>query len=173
MSNANDEHAPASAGHDRRAFLQRAGIGAAAVGAWVAPQVLFTSSASAGCTPITKLLQLNAAGCGSQTTTFNPNLGSCFPAGWASSRNDGVTFTCAPVFLGNTLYGAAITITSAGCGPTAGRAVKYCPRGSGANYTCVNGVVSGSTITFPALTLLEIFFGCVYVDFRITVTCCT
>ena len=57
-------------------------------------------------------------------------------------------FTCAPVFLGNTLYGAAITITSAGCGPTAGRAVKYCPRGSGANYTCVNGVVSGSTINF-------------------------
>ena len=172
MSNANDEQAPATAGHDRRAFLQRAGIGAAAVGAWVAPQVLFTSTAAAGCTPITKLLQLNALTCGSQTTSFNGNLGSCFPAGWAAGRNDGVTFNCAPLVL-NTNRGAAITILSAGCGPTAGTAVRYCPNASGNKYSCVNGTISGATITFPLINPFANGGNCVYIDFRITVTCCT
>ena len=40
-------------------------------------------------------------------------------------------------------------------------------------YTCVNGVIGGATITFPALTLVEYLLGCRYIDYRITVTCCT
>lgn len=162
-------------GHDRRAFLQRAGIGAVAVGAWVAPQVLFTSTASAGCTPITKLLQINAASCPSGSgvvTTLNPNLTTCVPSGWATGRNDGITFTCVSL-AANPSHGSTITITSSSCGPTSGRAVKYCPVASGSKYTCVTGTVAGSTITFPLLTILERLFNCVYVDYRITVTCCT
>lgn len=172
---ATDDATQENAGHDRRAFLQRAGIGAVAVGAWVAPQVLFTSTASAGCTPITKLLQINAASCPSGTgvvTTTNPNLPSCVPSGWATGRNDGITFTC--VSLGaSASWGSTITITSSTCGPTSGRAVKFCPLASGAKYTCVNGTVAGSAITFPLLTLAERATGCVYIDYRITVTCCT
>ena len=74
--------------------------------------------------------------------------------------------------FGNTLYGAAITITSPGCTPTAGQAVRFCS--ATGSYLCVNGVISGSTITFPGLTFLQILLGgCAYVDYRITVTCCT
>ena len=78
---------------DRRRFLQQAGLGAAAVGAWVAPQVLFTATAAAGCTPITKLLQVPACTCPSAAgaiTNTDANLPSCVPGGWASGRNDGV-----------------------------------------------------------------------------------
>ena len=52
-----------TAGHDRRTFLRRAAIGASAVGAWVAPQVLSTAHVSAGCTPLTQLLQIPAISC--------------------------------------------------------------------------------------------------------------
>ena len=175
MTNANDDQRPATPGHDRRAFLQRAGIGAVAVGAWVAPQVLFTDVASAGCTPITKMLQVTAASCsGVSPTTTNPNLPGCVPAGWVTGRTDGVTFTCTPTtgFLGSA-RGSVITVTLAGCGPTAAQGVKFCPNASGSKYTCVSGIVSGSTVTFPTLLPAELLANCVYIDYRITVTCCT
>ena len=143
--------------------------------AWVAPQVLFTSVASAGCTPITKLLQINASTCPSGsgvTTSLNPNLTTCVPSGWVTGRNDGITFTCVAL-LANPCHGGTVTITKAGCYPTAGRAVKFCPLASGTKYTCVTGTVSGAAITFPALSGLERLTGCVYVDYRIVVTCCT
>ncbi len=175
MNNPHDVGTTEEPGHDRRQFLQRAGLGAAAVGAWVAPQVLFTASAAAGCTPITKLLQIVACNCpvgaGSVTTT-DPNLPSCAPSGWASGRNDGVTFTCGALG-GNACWGGFISITSSGCSPSAGRAVKFCPNASGTKYSCVTGTVSGGTITFPLLSSAERAAGCVYVDYRITVTCCT
>lgn len=176
MSHPHDTDAPTTdaAGHDRRRFLQ-AGLGAAAVGAWVAPQVLFTATAAAGCTPITKLLQIPACTCpssGGSTTNTDANLPGCVPPSWASGRNDGVTFTCVAL-LANPCHGGTVTITKAGCFPTAGRAVKFCLLASGTKYTCVTGSVSGQTITFPALTAFERLTGCVYVDYRITVTCCT
>ena len=169
MTNANDDQPPATTGHDRRAFLQRAGIGAAAVGAWVAPQVLFTSSAAAGCTPITKLLQINAASLlAVEPTTFDPNLPSC-PSGWASGRSDGVTFGIAPVGI-TAIRGATITIYSAGCRPTSGYAVRWCPGQSGPDYTCEPGLASGTTIIFPLLSPPPF---CFYLDFRIFIECCT
>lgn len=163
------------AGTDRRRFLQQAGLGAAAVGAWVAPQVLFTATAAAGCTPITKLLQLPACTCPSAVgaiTNTDGNLPSCVPAGWASGRNDGVTFTCAAL-AANPCHGGTITITESGCSPSAGRAVKFCPLASGSKYTCVSGTVLSNTITFPLISSAEQATGCIYVDYRITVTCCT
>ena len=174
MTDAHDDQRPAQAGHDRRAFLQRAGLGAVAAGAWVAPQVLFTSVASAGCTPITKRLQINAGACASGvgvTTTVNPNLPSCVPAGWASGVNDGVTFTCTTP--GVSTRGATINVTLPGCGPTVAWAVKFCPFGSGPNYTCIPGTIVGATVTFPTIVGLEALFLCQYIDYRITVTCCT
>ena len=170
-----DDVAVTPAGHDRRRFLQQAGLGAAAVGAWVAPQVLFTATAAAGCTPITKLLQVPACSCpvaAGAITNTDSNLPSCVPGGWASGRNDGITFTCAAL-LANPCHGGTVTITSAGCGPSAGSAVKFCPLASGTKYTCVPGTVSGNSITFPAISSTERAAGCVYVDYRITVTCCT
>ena len=160
---------------DRRAFLRKAALGATAVGAWVAPQVLFTATASAGCTPITKLLQVVACSCpagSGSVTSLDANLPSCAPPGWVVGRNDGVTFTC--VAAGpNACHGGTITITESGCGPTAGTAVKFCPLASGTKYTCVTGTVVGATISFPYLTAAERSAGCVYIDYRITVTCCT
>lgn len=165
----------AESGHGRRQFLQRAGLGAAAVGAWIAPQVLFTASAAAGCTPITKLLQIVACTCPvgvGSTTSTDSNLPSCAPAGWATGRNDGVTFTCGALG-GNACWGGFINITSSGCSPSSGRAVKFCPLASGSKFSCVTGIVSGGTITFPLLTSAERLNGCVYLDYRIVVTCCT
>lgn len=164
-----------SAGSDRRRFLQQAGLGAAAVGAWVAPQVLFTATAAAGCTPITKLLQVPACTCPSSlgsVTNTEGNLPSCVPGGWASGRNDGVTFTCSALSV-NPCHGGTITITASGCSPASGSAVKFCPLASGNHYTCVPGVVSGANITFPLINSTDRGNGCVYVDYRITVTCCT
>lgn len=161
-------------GDDRRRFLQKAGLGAAALGAWVAPQVLFTASAAAGCTPITKLLQVAACSCPAgfgAVTTLDANLPGCAPGGWATGRNDGVTFTCsAPA---NPCHGGSVTITRVGCTPTSGRAVKFCPLASGTKYTCISGTLSGSTISFATLSASERAQGCVYIDYRITVTCCT
>lgn len=160
---------------DRRAFLRKAALGATAVGAWVAPQVLFTATASAGCTPITKLLQVSACSCpggSGSVTTFDANLASCAPSGWVAGRNDGVTFTCVAAG-GNACHGGTVTITESGCGPTEGKAVKFCPLASGTKYTCVDGVVTGANIAFPYLTATERAAGCVYIDYRITVTCCT
>ena len=51
--------------------------------------------------------------------------------------------------------------------------MKYCPLASGSKYTCVSGVIVGSTITFPLLSAAEQSQGCAYVDYRITVSCCT
>jgi len=175
VTNANDDQRPVTPGHDRRAFLQRAGIGAVAVGAWVAPQVLFTDVASAGCTPITKLLQISACTCpssGGAVTTTDVNLPACVPAGWVNGRNDGVTFTCGAL-AANPCWGGSISITSPGCGPTAGSAVQFCPTPSGSLYTCVNGTLSGGTITFPLISSAQQGAGCIYIDYRITVTCCT
>lgn len=176
MSDAPDHDVTANAaGSDRRRFLQQAGLGAAAVGAWVAPQVLFTATAAAGCTPITKLLQIPACSCPSSLgsiTNTDSNLPSCVPAGWVSGRNDGITFTCSALAV-NPCHGGAVTITTAGCTPSSGRAVKFCPLASGSKYTCVSGTVSGGTITFPLLTSAERATGCVYVDYRIAVSCCT
>ena len=162
-----------TAGHDRRTFLRRAAIGASAVGAWVAPQVLSTAHVSAGCTPLTQLLQIPAISCpssGGAVTTLDANLPSCAPSGWATGRNDGVGFTCSALGA-SPAWGASISIT--GCTPTEGRAVKYCPLASGSKYTCVSGVIVGNTITFPLLSAAEQSQGCTYVDYRITVSCCT
>jgi len=174
MTNSEEVAARESVGHDRRAFLQRAALGTVAIGAWVTPQVLFTAVASAGCTPITKLLQIVACTCPSgagSVTSTNPFLPLCVPAGWAVGRNDGVTFTCAAL-SGNACHGGAVTITAAGCTPVSGRAVRFCPNASGAKYACVNGVVSGNTITFPLLSAAQRAQGCTYLEYRISLTCC-
>jgi hypothetical protein len=175
VTNSHTPDEAATPGHDRRQFLQRAGMGAAAVGAWVAPQVLFTATAAAGCTPITKLLQIPACTCpssGGAVTTTDSNLPACVPSGWANGRNDGVSFTCSAL-SGNPCHGGSINILESGCGPTEGRAVKFCPLASGNKYTCVSGTISGGTITFPLIPSGEQASGCVYIDYRITVTCCT
>lgn len=159
-------------GDDRRRFLQKAGLGAAALGAWVAPQVLFTASAAAGCTPITKLLQIGACSCAAAVTSVNANLPGCVPSGWVTGRNDGVTYTCSAL-LANPCHGSTVTITNVGCTATAARAVLFCPLASGTKYTCVTGTIAGgTTITFAALTAAQRGQGCVYVDYRITLTCC-
>jgi hypothetical protein len=122
------------------------------------------------------MLQINANACPSgvsvNPTNLNANLTTCAPTGWVTGRTDGVTFTCAQTSIAGPTRGSVITVTG-GCGPTAGRAVKFCPLASGSNYTCVTGTVVGQTVTFPTLSVVEIATGCVYIDFRITVTCCT
>jgi len=156
-------------GNDRRDFLRKAGLGAVAAGAWVAPQVLSTATASAACTPITKLLQIQANACPGNSgvvTTSN----ACAPLGWSAGVNDGVTFTCSSLTV-NPAQGSTITITN-GCTPTSARAVKYCPTGSGTGLTCVTGTIVGTQITFT-MNGTDILNNCVFVDFRITVSCCT
>lgn len=163
---------PESLGHDRRAFLQRVGIGAVAASAWVAPQVLFTDVASAGCTPLYKMLQLNAGSCAQVAPTgVNGSLPGCLPANWATGRTDGVPFVCVP--HPTPTRGATITVNLAGCGPSSATAVKYCPSFTGTNYTCIPGTIVGNTVTFPTIGVVEDFFGCAYIDYRITVKCCT
>lgn len=166
-----DEPAAASGAHDRRTLLKRLGLGAAVVGAWTTPQVLAAAPASAACTPITKMLQINPAVCasGGVTTTFPtaPEPTTCFPSGWASGRNDGVTYTCpATPALGGT-----ITITTVGCTPVSARAILFCnpaPSG-GSQYSCVSGTISGTSVTFPTSMPAP---GCFYLMFRITLSCC-
>jgi len=163
-----------TASHDRRDFLRKAGLGAVAAGAWVAPQVLSTSTASAACTPICELLQVNTS-CVAVTTNINGSLPGCVPGcapglsgGWASGQNDGIPFTCTPAGGGGT-KGATITITN-GCTPVEARAVRVCSSGSGGGltYSCVNGSIAGQVITFPTITSPL----CFYDAYRITVTCC-
>ena len=151
---------------DRRALLKRLGLGAAAAGAWVTPQVLFASPASAGCTPITKLLEIDATNCsgGSQVTTSIPSGSGCTLSGWVTGRNDGVTYTCPA----NALQGGSFTITTSGCTPTGGIGEKFCTTGSPGGTSCVSySSISGSTITFPAPGA-----GCTYDTFRIILSCC-
>lgn len=60
-------------------------------GVGLAPQVLFTATAAAGCTEITKLLQVPACSCpvaAGAITNTDSNLPSCVPGGWASGRDD-------------------------------------------------------------------------------------
>ena len=156
--------------HDRREFLRRAGLGAAAATAWVAPQVLGTATASAGCTAITKELQINPSNCASVTPTgVDPYLPGCVPSGWIGGQSDGVTFTCTPVSPSG-IYGISVTITN-GCTIIGGKAVKYCPSGS-THYSCVTGTVTGgTTISFPTLSPSDPA-GCIYEWVGITVTCC-
>ena len=153
---------------DRREFLRKAGLGAVAAGAWVAPQVLSTATASAACTPINKLLQVSAPSCSAMDTTVDSNLPGCVPTDWAINRNDGVGFTCA----GNAL-GATITITD-GCTPVSAKVVKWCQFASGNQYSCVDGaILPGNVVTFAAITGSGLTQGCVYLEYRITVECCT
>jgi hypothetical protein len=107
---------------------------------------------------------------GGAVTTLDSNLPSCAPSGWATGRNDRIAFSCAALGA-SPAWGASINIT--GCTPTEGRAVKYCPLASGSKYTCVSGVIVGNTITFPLLSGAEQSQGCTYLDYRITVSCCT
>ena len=151
---------------DRREFLRKAGLGAVAAGAWVAPQVLSTATASAACTPIAKLLQVAAPSCLEMTTSVDSNLPGCVPSSWATGQNDGVGFTCA----GNAL-GATITITD-GCTPVDAKVVKWCSLASGNQYSCITGSISGNVVTFPTITGSGITQGCVYLEYRITVSCC-
>ena len=155
-----------STSQDRRDFLRKAGLGAAVAGAWVAPQVLSTPTASAACTPLIKLLQVAAPSCLEMTTSLDANLPGCVPTSWATGRNDGVGFTCA----GNAL-GATITITD-GCTPVSAKVVKYCPLASGSQYSCITGSIVGNVVTFPTITGSGIIEGCVYLEYRITVSCC-
>jgi hypothetical protein len=160
-----------SSSADRREFLRRAGLGAAAAGAWVAPQVLGTATVSAACTPVDKFLQVAASGATSgESMTNDPNLPGCKPSTWVTDRTDGITFTPNPT---NLEYGGTLTITSAGCTPVQAKVVKYCPSGSGSGYVCINGTIVGNDITFPALTLAEQDAGCVYQRIRVYLTCCT
>jgi hypothetical protein len=162
-----------STAHDRRDFLRRAGLGAAAAGAWVAPQVLSTSTASAACTPVCKLLQVTT-GCAPASTNVNGNLPGCVPScqsgvagSWASGPNDLVGFSCTPAPGGNS-KGATITIAN-GCTPADAKAVKQCSASGGlVTYSCVSGSISGQVVTFPTITDPQ----CFYDAYRITVTCC-
>ncbi len=155
-------------GRNRRALL-RAGLGAVAVGAWVAPQVLLATPAFA-CTPLTKWLQINpgACGAGEQSTTIPiaPEPVTCVPSGWQTGRIDGVTYACSTTSLGG-----SITITKAGCTPTSATAIKYCPNASGAKYSCVNGSISGNVVTFAAITGPNPQ-GCLYLKYRVKLSCC-
>jgi len=152
---------------DRREFLRKAGLGAAVAGAWVAPQVLSTSTALAACTPIPKLLQINANSCGDMTTTEDPDLPGCKPSGWATGRDDGVGFTCSGDEMG-----ATITITD-NCTVTGAKAVKWCSLASGNQYQCIDGAIGPSNVvTFPTITGSDITQGCVYIEFRIALSCC-
>lgn len=155
-----------SESHDRREFLRKAGLGAVAVGAWAAPQVLSTGRASAACTPVTKLLQVDKNGFAQLTST--PLVAGCAPSGWAVSRNDGVTFSFSSSAPGGP---TTITITN-GCTLVDARAVRYDANGSGGpGYKCVKGTVTGNSVTFPAAP--PGLTGSFYVDYRITVSCCT
>lgn len=152
---------------DRREFLRKAGLGAAVAGAWVAPQVLSTGTASAACSPITKLLQVSAPTCSAMTTTVDSDLPGCVPTSWATGQNDGVTFTC-----GADVHGGTITITD-GCTPVSAKVVKYCALVSGGGaYSCVTGTIAGNVVTFPTITGLGLTQGCVYLEYRITLSCC-
>lgn len=155
-----------STSHDRREFLRRAGLGAAVAGAWVAPQVLSTPTASAACTPVDRLLQVSI-GCAAVVTTTNAGLPACVPTGWANGRNDGVGFACAPA--PGVAKGATITI-AAGCTPTEAMAVRTCFLSSGGSpvRTCVTGTIVGQVVTFPTITDPR----CFYDAYRIKLTCC-
>ncbi len=159
-----------SSSADRREFLRRAGLGAAAAGAWVAPQVLGTATVSAACTPVDKFLQVAAQGGSEESTTNDPNLPGCKPSTWVTGRTDGITFTPDPTTLG---AGGTLTITSVDCTPLEAKVVKYCPSGSGSGYVCITGTIVGNDITFPALTGAELAAGCVYQRIRVYLTCCT
>lgn len=135
-------------------------------GAWVAPQVLSTPTASAVCTPVEKLLQVNIS-CTAVNTTTNGGLPGCVPTGWVDGRNDGVGFSCTPA--PGVAKGATITI-AAGCTPLEARAVKSCFLSSGGSpvLTCVTGSIVGQVVTFPTITDSR----CFYDAYRIQLTCC-
>ena len=158
--------------HDRREFLRRAGLGAAAATAWVAPQVLGTATASAGCTAITKELQINPSNCASVTPTgVDPYLPGCVPSGWIGGQSDVLSITCTQNVNGG-IYGLSVRIDSVGCTIVAGKAVKYCPSGS-SHYVCVDGTVTGgNTVTFATISPSDPA-GCISEWVGITVRCCT
>jgi hypothetical protein len=150
---------------DRREFLRKAGLGAAVAGAWVAPQVLSTGTASAACSPITKLLQVSAPTCSAMTTTVDSDLPGCVPTSWATGQNDGHLHLRADV------HGGTITITD-GCTPGSGVVKRCAPRLRRRCVPRVTGSIAGNVVTFPTITGAELTQGCVYLEYRITVSCC-
>lgn len=154
-----------STSSDRREFLRRAGLGAAVAGAWVAPQVLSTPTASAACSPVEKFLQVSI-GCAGVARTA-PSLLGCAPTGWTTPGNDGVGFACAPA--PGIAKGATITI-AAGCTPLQAMAVRTCFLSSGGSpvRTCIPGTIVGQVVTFPTITDPR----CFYDAYRIRLTCC-
>ena len=146
--------------HDRREFLRRAGLGAAAAGAWVAPQVLSSGVAHAGCTPVIRCLQVTASGCsGSGMTGF----AGCLPSGCSlGGSTPPVSWTCA---------GNSVTITTAGCTITDAVGVKACIGSGGPATFCVapSSSLPATTVTFPTLVAPP---ACNYLYFRLSITCC-
>lgn len=152
-----------SSSHDRREFLRRAGLGAAAAGAWVAPQVLSTGVAHAGCTPVNRCLQVTVSGCAGSGITASP-LGTCLPAGCTAGGGlpPGVTWTCGT---------NSVTITAAGWWLSDAVAVKSCSGSGGPTLSCVPySSLTATTATFPTLVAPP---TCTYLLYRLTITSCT
>ena len=148
--------------HDRREFLRRAGLGAAAAGAWVAPQVLSSGVAHAGCTPVTRCLQVTASGCSGSGMTSSP-LGTCLPSGCSvGGSTPPVSWTCGT---------NSVTITTAGCTIVDAVAVKSCSGSGGPALLCVTpSSMTATTVTFPTLVAPP---TCTYLVYRLSTSCCT
>jgi hypothetical protein len=158
-----DEPLAARDAHDRRTHLKRLGLGVAAAGAWVTPQVVGAPRASAGCTPVLRRMQFDPGSCSSEM----PNDLSCLPANWFSATNASFGFSCSSSDIKE---GGSITISETGCTPVSAVAEQYCPGESGEKTTCVTGSISGNTVTFPTTNST---LGCVYLTIRIVISCCT
>jgi hypothetical protein len=150
--------------HDRRTHLKRLGLGVAAAGAWVTPQVVGAPRASAGCTPVLRRMQFVPTSCSSTT----PASASCVPTDWSVATNASLTFTCSSP---NIRLGGSITITSVGCTPVSAAAIRLCTSGSG-SASCVSGSISGNTVTFPTIPSPNTE-QCAYTAIRIVISCCT
>jgi hypothetical protein len=149
--------------HDRRTHLKRLGLGVAAAGAWVTPQVVGAPRASAGCTPVLRRMQFIPNSCASET----PDSTGCLPTNWSSATNASFGFSCSSSDISE---GGSITISESGCTPVSAVAEQFCPGASGTQTTCVTGSIAGNTVTFPATNLT---LGCVYLTIRIVISCCT
>lgn len=154
----------ADGAHDRRTHLKRLGLGVAAAGAWVTPQVVGAPRASAGCTPVLRRMQFNPASCSSET----PSSDTCVPTNWGSATDAALSFSCSS---GNVSLGGSITITASGCTPVSAVAERVCTAGSG-SATCIVGSISGTTVTFPTISAPNTE-QCFYDVIRIVISCCT
>jgi hypothetical protein len=158
----------ASDAHDRRTHLKRLGLGVAAAGAWVTPQVLGAPRASAGCTPVLRRMQFFPSACARETPD---SVGGCLPTDWDVATDAVFSHSCfspsgSP--SSNISQGGSITISATGCTPVSAVASRVCTSGS-LSSGCVTGSISGSTVTFSTVPSGQ----CFYEVIRIVISCCT